>query len=417
MVVTIIMIIYRFDDVKRIKKLGLPLLVYGRRKTGKTFLVKQVFSDAIYFFVRRDKTIYYEKRKENINYSELIRIIEETKKVIIVDEFHRLPSEFLDYLHAKAPKNLILVTSTLNLARKLIAKNSPILGLFLEFRLDLITEKDILINLVKKLKKLRGNEKELIETCVYLREPILIRFFNNNLWETLKALKFTIPALIGEIFSEEQKELSDRYEGILRAIALGKNNLSEITSYLYSYGLIDKQDTGAIKQYIKNLIDIGLVKRIKDYFKNRYYYFISSPIIDLYYYLDEKYNFSETELDKKYFNEKLRKHVEFFFRDLLTKILKKRPLIINKPNLEVDIALADFKKLRVVAEVKWKNKISKEEIRQIEEKLNNFNNFDCEKVLIVPDKKIIKQSLKDIKIWDVSYILKLVEKFEIKMQG
>ncbi|MCD6464361.1 ATP-binding protein [Candidatus Woesearchaeota archaeon] len=392
------MIIYREKDINRIKKLGLPLIVYGRRKTGKTFLVKQVFKNSLYFFVRRDKTIYYEQRRENITYEELVRIIDEVDKIIIIDEFHRLPEQFLDYLHMKAPKNLVLVTSTLNLAKRLIQKKSPIVGLFLEFKLDLISTRDIINNLSRKLAG-----KKLVESAVYLREPLLLRFFNKDLWQVLKALKFTIPALIGEIFSEEEKELSNRYEAIIRALSLGKNSLSEIVSYLYSYKLIDKQDTGAIKQYVKNLIDMGLITRVKDYFKNRYYYFIASPVIELYYYLDEKYNFSEIDVDRKYFKEKLGRHVESFFRELLVELFNKTPVIINKPNLEVDIALTDFKKLSLVAEVKWKNRINSKELRKLEEKLNMFK---CQKVLIVPDKSLIRRDLKNIQVWDVSDVIK-----------
>ncbi len=407
MVITIIMIIVkRFKDEERLKQLGLPLLVYGRRKTGKTFLIKQFFNKATYFFVRRDKTIYYEKRGENITYDELIRIIEENKGVIIIDEFHRLPRSFIDYLHIKAPKNLILVTSTLNLARNLIQNRSPLLGLFLEFKLDLISESDILINLSKRLKG-----KELIETAVYLREPLMLSFFKGELWPIMNALKLTVPVLIGEVFIEEQKELSERYEGILRAISLGKNTLSEIVNYLFSYKLIKKQDSSMVKQYLKNLTDLGLVRRIKDYYKNRYYYFVISPMIELYYYLDEKYNFSEVNLDEKYFKEKLTKHVESFFRDLLADLFKKRSFIISKPEQEIDIALADFKKLKVIAEVKWKSHINKQELKKIEEK---FEEFDCKKILIVPDKKIIKRKLKNIEVWDVNNILKLVRSKYIK---
>ena len=392
-------IVKRFDDEKRIKKASLPLLVYGRRKTGKTFLVKYIFKDANYFFVRRDKTIFYEKRDENIRYDELVRIIEENKGTIIIDEFHRLGEDFLEFLHIKQPKNLILITSTLNLARKLITQKSPILGLFMEFRLDLISEKDILKNMRKCLKG-----KELIENCVYLREPLLLRFFKNKRID-FNYLKLTIPALIGEIFGEEGREISSRYEGILRAIATGKNTVSEIVSYLYSYRLIDKEDSSVVKQYLKNLIELGLITRIKDYFRNRWFYFIASPVIDLYYYLDEKYNFSENELGEKYFKEKVGKHVEHFFRDLLSKILNKRSFIISKPDHEIDIALADFNKLRLVGEVKWKNRISRDEIMKIEE---NLKRYGCERILIVPSKRALKKSIMGIKVLDVDDVVSLV---------
>ena len=161
--------------------------------------------------------------------------------------------------------------------------------------------------------------------------------------------------------------MSERYEGIIRAVAIGRNTVSEIVSYLYSYGVIEHQDPSMVKQYLKNLIELGILRRIKDYYRNRWFYFIASPLIELYYYLDEKYNFSEVELEEKYFRERLGKHVEYFFRDLLAKTLKKRCFIISKPDHEIDIVLADFNKIVLVGEVKWKNRIDRDEIRKIEE--------------------------------------------------
>jgi len=397
-------IVNRITDKKRIEKLKPPILIYGRRKTGKTFFAKEFFSNAYYFFVRRNRSIYFENRNESITYRELTRIIEEFKeKTIIVDEFHRLPDEFLDWLHIKSPKNLVLVTSTLHLVKNLLEKNSPILGLFLEFRMDLIDERDILLNLKEKIK----DYKKLIEFSTYLREPMLLKWFGIDLASILKNLKLVIPSLVGEIFAEEEKELSERYEGIIRALSSGKTTLSEITSSLYSNKLIPKQDVSAVKPYLNTLLEIGLVKRIPEYFGKRYYYFVSSPVIDLYYYLDEKYNFSERDLEEKYITEKIPMHVEDFIRELLGKIFGMRTFIINKPNMEVEIALARFKKLKIVGEVKWKKKVSKSEIKKIEEKLEKFKG--CRKILVVPSEDAVEKEPEGVEVWDVGKILKEIK--------
>ncbi len=397
-------IVNRITDKKRIEKLKPPILIYGRRKTGKTFFAKEFFSNAYYFFVRRNRSIYFENRNESITYRELTRIIEEFKeKTIIVDEFHRLPEEFLDWLHIKSPKNLVLVTSTLHLVKNLLEKNSPILGLFLEFRMDLVDERDILLNLKEKIK----DYKKLIEFSTYLREPMLLKWFGINLASILKNLKLVIPSLVGEIFAEEEKELSERYEGIIRALSSGKTTLSEITSSLYSNKLIPKQDVSAVKPYLNTLLEIGLVKRVPEYFGKRYYYFVSSPVIDLYYYLDEKYNFSERDLEEKYITEKIPMHVEDFIRELLGKIFGMRTFIINKPNMEVEIALARFKKLKIVGEVKWKKKVSKSEIKKIEEKLEKFKG--CRKILVVPSEDAVEKEPEGVEVWDVGKILKEIK--------
>jgi len=389
------------------KKLKPPLLIYGRRKTGKTFFVKSLFGDSYYFFVKRDRSIYFENRNEVINYREMIRIMEEFKeKMMIVDEFHRLPGDFLDWLHIRAPTNILLITSTLHLAKKLIGKHSPVLGLFLEYQMTLIDERDILINLEKHIKE----PKRLVEMATYLREPILLRWFNKDLLSVLKHLKLVVPALVGEIFSEEDKELSARYEGILRALSTGKGTLSEVASMLHSYNLIEKQDIASIKPYVNTLIELSLVKRIPEYFRKRFYYFISSPMIDLYYYLDEKYNFSEADISDRCMIEKIPLHVEDFFRSLFSKLFRMRTFIINKPEMEVDIVLVEFKKLKVVAEIKWKNNVSRSEIKRAEEKLKKFK--DCKKILIVPEISVVEKEPKEIEIWDVKRILEEIKRIQ-----
>ena len=269
--------------------------------------------------------------------------------------------------------------------------------------MDLVDERDILLNLKEKIK----DYKKLIEFSTYLREPMLLKWFGIDLASILKNLKLVIPSLVGEIFAEEEKELSERYEGIIRALSSGKTTLSAITSSLYSNKLIPKQDVSAVKPYLNTLLEIGLVKRIPEYFGKRYYYFISSPVIDMYYYLDEKYNFSERDLDEKYITEKIPMHVEDFIRELLGKIFGMRTFIINKPNMEVEIALARFKKLKIVGEVKWKKKVSKSEIKEIEEKLEKFKG--CRKILVVPSEDAVEKEPKGIEVWDTGKILKEIK--------
>ena len=99
--------------------------------------------------------------------------------------------------------------------------------------------------------------------------------------------------------------------------------------------------------------------------------------------------------------------MEQFFRDLLSKMFGLWNEIISKPEYEIDIALTDFKRLKVIAEVKWKKKVSKREIEKIE---RVFSNFDCRKILIVPDRKALEKEPKGIEVWDVGKILKEIKK-------
>ncbi len=66
-----------------------------------------------------------------------------------------------------------------------------------------------------------------------------------------------------------------------------------------------------------------------------------------------------------------------FFRDFLSKRYGLKPVKINKP--EIDIALVKFNKLKLVGEVKWKNKIKESDIKNT---INKFEKFECEKIFI-----------------------------------
>jgi hypothetical protein len=190
---------------------------------------------------------------------------------------------------------LIAIVSTLWLTKELLGKSSPLLGLFSEFGMKLIDEVDILVNLHEHVK----DSKKLIEYSVFLREPWLFSIWERaeDIFEILpNTVKLTVPSLIGEIFSEEERTYSRTYDAILKAVADGKQISSEISSYLYSLKLIPAEDPSLIHPYLKILENIRLLEKVKIYGKNKYYYRHVSPVTDYYYYLDAKYGISEREI-------------------------------------------------------------------------------------------------------------------------
>jgi len=357
------------------------ILIYGRRKTGKTFFVKNFLKTDEYYFVTKDSTIFNKKGKE-LSYETFFELFKEQikSKTIAVDEFHRLPRAFLDYLHFLSTGKYVLLTSTSWLAKKyLTEKDSPLLGLVTPIKFNLIDERDILKNL-----NLKG--KELIEAVTYLREPILIQYYEKNMKTTLTNFLFTqkyfLKTLVSEIFSEEGRSLSNIYEGILRAIANGNNKSGEISSFLFSKKIISKDNPGLIQKHLGILINLGFIEKIEVFNKKRYYYQHISPLLDLHFYLEEKYGYSEQDIPKKFLEEVLTKkmpfHIELFFRNLISKIKGMKYIKIEQP--EIDIALVQFKKLKLVAEVKWRKNIN---VLKTEEQLKDFN---VEKILITPKK-------------------------------
>jgi len=407
-------IIPRRIDVEKIEKAKPWVMIYGRRKTGKTFLVENFINYDLFYFVNRDSTIIDKNSGEKFTYEEFITIFKNLlgRQRIVVDEFHRLPENFLDILHSSGTKgDLILITSTLWLSKKLLERRSPLLGIIHPIKIGLIDEREILLELSKKLKY-----RDLIETCVYLKEPFLIPFYKkpirdfiaNYIYES----KLMIKELIGEIFTEEDKRLTNIYEGIMKAVADGKNISTEISTLLFSRGIISKDNPGVLQKYLDILTGMGILEKLEVVSKKKkFLYQHTSPLIDLHYYLEEKYSYTEIEVSKNFIMDvvdvKLPLHIEQFFRNLLSKLFGFYPKKIQDP--EIDIALYKFKKLKLVGEIKWKEYINKKEIRGVEEKLNRFK--EAKKYLIVPEESVAEILPEGVEIIDVEKCIELVKDF------
>ncbi len=118
--------------------------------------------------------------------------------------------------------------------------------------MGLIDEREILVEMYKEL---RG--KELVESAVYLREPLLIQPFKPPIREFLSSYLHSagvmIGELVGEAFSEEEKTMTEIYEAILKGVSDGKLTSTELSSLLYSRGLISKDNPGVLQKYSRLL--------------------------------------------------------------------------------------------------------------------------------------------------------------------
>jgi len=398
------MIIIARKEAETINKSKKSVFLYGRRKTGKTFLVKNFVKFDEYFFVKRDKTIINGKTLSYETFTELLKEYAKSGKTIVIDEFHRLGDDFLDFLHALGRGGkMILLSSTLYLSKKILSSKSPLLGLVAEVPLGLIP----LDLCVKEIRKLKFSKKDTLELSIFCREPIVIEYIRREksakdiISEIILATKHTIPALLGEIFTEEEKQISKVYEGVLRATAIGKNKAGEIANYLFSKRLIKKESSTIIQQYLKNLIDFGILKRVLIFNKNDYRYDLISPLMKLYFYADEKYNFSEEATEEKaklILSELLPKLIESGVREYLACKYGLQETILSEKDKEIDIYLLRFKKPHIIGEVKW-GKIDKQDIKIIEEKLQKI---DCKrKILFVQDQKNIISSLEILDVDDI----------------
>ena len=398
--------IVKRKEVEAIKPIKKWLLVFGRRKTGKTFLVENFLSYDEYFFVKRNRSIISKKDGKTINYETLTSLIGRSLadgKTVVVDEFHRLGEDFLDFIHsAERGGKLILISSTLFLSKNLFASRSPILGLFAEVPIGLIGLDDT----VTALKKPGIDRKFLTEMGILLREPLAIDYYGPEDPRKLMARVIThsirtVPALVGEIFSEEERTLSAVYDGILRAIAGGKTVSSEISSHLFSRGLIKKDDPSLIQQYLSNLTEFGIIKRIKVHGKKRFIYKHVSPLVRIFYYADEKYNISERALSggemERLVEEMMPRLVEDEIRGLLAERLGLEEGVAEAKDFDVDGCLLRFSRPEVALEVKWREKLGDREVSKIAEWLNRLG--AKRKILFVPDKR--KVAAKGVEVVDI----------------
>ena len=390
------------------------VLLYGRRKTGKTFYVRERGKYLRYFIVTRGSELIDVESGESISPGEFMRLLPlllESGRVVI-DEFHRLGEPFFSFLQGLSGKGeLTLITSTRHYFRKLIGENSPLLGLFHTHEVGLIKPGDAL----RFLNSLGFKGKTLIELAVLLQEPWIaptIESYGPKTFDVIgTALKDYVPGLVGEIFTEEERELTKRYWAILEAIAGGKLSTGEIAGELFSRGLIEGISPGAVTPYLETLVGMGLLEKILVFGKGRkvYRYRHASPLVDFAYYLNAKYGFFETGLPPrrvgKLLREKLPHYVEVFFERLLSHHYGLQPVRVEKPELKLDVALVEHKKLQLVAEVKWRNKIRDRDIRRAEDK---FERTGAKRnLLIVPDKGLLPRKPENAEVFDWRDVLSL----------
>lgn len=378
------------DVLDSIKGIDIWMLVYGRRKVGKTYLIRNFLSHDEYILIKRGGGALFEtgsKRSFDDNEIAMDMIIDrvESGKVVVVDEFQRLPTEFIDRLQMVHPRGqVILMGSSFKIAKDLLSSKSPLLGLLAEVKMTLMKPSEIVMGLSEHM-----NPEDAIELGTYLRDPWTIPYFSGTPDDTilriLKHSREAIPALIGEIFLSEERYLSRVYEGILRSLSNGKTTLKEVADQLHSRGLIASNDPSSIRQYISNMESMDLIQRIPVNNRKGNYYSVRSKIMDLYFYIDEKYGFDleGMELANEVYHERSPRHIESFIGEILAQILKGSFQYRMDKDSEVDIIITRRNRTILVGEVKWSEKVKKSDIRKF---LRKVEDLDCRKVLITKKK-------------------------------
>ncbi|NHV06339.1 MAG: AAA family ATPase [Thaumarchaeota archaeon] len=331
------------------------ILVYGRRKTGKTFLLRRLFAQSHYFIITRSSGVLVEDENElsYVGLEEaigLIRRLLEEKEVVILDEFQRLPDSYWEALALQHPNGkLILSGSSFGILKKVFEKKSPLLGLFSPFKMDLISYSDAILS----LRKVCPSLKDALLWGLIVRDPWVIPMvsLNRNVVSEIcnKAYYFLVSAsgLIGEVFEEEERALTKVYDAVIRLVGEGLWKSTEISGILTSNNLISG-GLPTVTGLLERLVGMGILEKItlwktrgsRHYFKHR------SPLLSIVYYLDQKLNITEVayrKVDQNLVLSAIGKEFQFSLGEMLAEYLggRRSYTILPDGKGDIDIVILD----------------------------------------------------------------------------
>lgn len=305
------------------------LLVYGRRKTGKTFLLRNCVNWTLYLTATRTGEVVMEQGGE----VELAPVREALDKVlkelrkggkIVIDEFQRLSSSWLDVLasaKANARGQLILCGSSLAVVRKIFGERSPLLGLIAPFKVELAAFEDT-YNAFHDMKF-----RQAIEWATIARDPWILGLVNPAgnpdafLARNYKILAPSAPGLIGEVFLEEERSLTRLYDATLRLLADGYWSSATIAAKLYEQGLIQSPSQSVVTGVLNVLVSMGLVDKIPLWRSRgaRTFYKHKSSLLALLLYIEERYASIGAEPSPEAINARLGIEVQFALGEVLAR--------------------------------------------------------------------------------------------------
>ncbi|MGQ9642117.1 MAG: AAA family ATPase [Candidatus Bathycorpusculaceae bacterium] len=364
-----------------LKNMGGWLLVYGRRKTGKTFLLRRVFSQAHYFVITRAGYIIAEEKSEfsYFNVEEAVKLVGNLLKkgeTVVLDEFQRLPDKFWEAIALNHPSGkLIACGSSMAILKKVFDRRSPLLGLFTPIKLDLIKYSDAILSLKNVCPSLR----DALLWGLIIRDPWIIPMVHleTDVASELSSKAFTFLAsasgLVGEVFEEEERSLTRIYDSILRLTGEGLWKPSEISGILTSNNLI-AGGLPTVTGLLERLVNMGLLEKIPLYKTkgSRHYYKHRSPLLSIIYYIDQKLHITEGipgKIDPNLVTYILSKELQFTLGEMLAEHLggKRSYTILPDGKGDIDIVILDPR--------------GKKPIAGYEVKLGKFKDHEAEKAV------------------------------------
>lgn len=437
------------------------IVLYGRRRIGKTELLRHFCKDKSHIFyvciettdnqqlsLFSKKVLVDSPMKSYINsfnqWEDALRFIKDApvngKKLVVIDEFpymvnanSSIPS-ILQNLWDSELKNenvmIILCGSSMSFIEKeILGEKNPLYGrttgIYELSELDFFTGSKFFPNLT--------SEDKINAYAILGGVPHYLNQFDRNLSldDNIKINVLTKGCVLyNEVEFLMRQELRETaiYYTIIQAIALGNTKLNEI----YTKTGIEKTK---ISVYIKNLIDLNILEKeypvtegikkivniqnglykIKDNYFKFYFRFVFPNISQL----------EEADAEgvyKYYIKPDLNEYTSFIFEDVCIQYLKK----LNKRNLlpfrfsqigrwwdkknEIDIVAFDSNGNILIGECKWKNsKVGIKEFNALKEKSIHIKGDYRNKYYYLFSKSGFTEELIDISNFDESVILITME--------
>jgi hypothetical protein len=245
----------------------------------------------------------------------------------------------------------------MRIVTRVVGKGSSMLGLVAEKKVGLVSPTDSLAAVSSWV-----GPEQTMELAPYLVDPWTIPYLREGptvevIYDLLRNARFAIPALVGEVFSEDERQLTKVYDAILRAVGAGQWRTREIASSLYSRRIIEGADVSKIIPYLKNMAEMDLVEAVPIYGQKEHYHHLKSPIMEVFYYLVDRYAFDETDValdEVRPTLEKLRNlHLQDFIAKLFAELRGGRRAYYFTPAKELDFVITVRRKPVLVGEVKW----------------------------------------------------------------